>query len=229
MKNNHQLSQYMAEYIGTFFLVFFGCGSIILAQLNADYSPALVPFAFGAAVSIMIYATGHISGAHFNPAVTIAFWIIKRFSGKRVSGYILAQLCGAVTASFAHKIIWGTQHDFGVTVINTTLASGILVEFLLSFVLMFVIISVATDSRAVGELAGIAIGSTVALCAAVGGPLTSASMNPARSIGPALLSGNFQLLWLYILVPIVGAALGALTYEWIRCQKEETDDSHGCC
>ncbi|MBH46612.1 MAG: aquaporin [Halobacteriovorax sp.] len=229
MKSSHEISQYIAEFLGTFFMVFFGCGAMVLAEVDTGFASALIPFAFGASVAAMIYATGHISGAHFNPAVTLSFWVTKRLPTKRVLGYVFAQCLGALAASFAHGLIFGFDHSFGATFIHTTLVGGIIVEFLLSFVLMFVILSVATDARAVGEMAGLAIGLTVALCAAVGGPLTNASMNPARSIGPAILSSNYSNLWLYILIPIVGAVLGAKTYEWIRCQKESQDDSHGCC
>lgn len=228
MKIRHELPQYIAEFIGTFFLVFFGCGSMVLAELNPTYNGSFVPIIWGGAVSIMIYAVGHISGAHFNPAVTIAFWVVKRFPGKRVLGYILFQIAGALLASFVHYIIWGAEHQFGATGLSTGVGAGFLVEFILSFALMFVIISVATDSRAVGELAGIAIGSTVALCAFVGGPLTKASMNPARSIAPAIASGEYSILWLYIAAPILGAIVGALVYEWVRCQREN-HDGHGCC
>lgn len=230
MKDDHQISQYLAEFIGTFFLIFFGCGSMILAELNPNYQSAFIPIIWGGAVSIMIYAVGHLSGAHFNPAVTLAFWSVKRFPGKRVIGYILSQIAGAILASFVHLIIWGAEHQFGSTQISIALSGGILVELILSFVLMFVIISVATDSRAVGELAGIAIGSTVALCSFVGGPLTNASMNPARSLAPAILNGSFQNLWVYLVITVIGTILGARVYEWIRCHKESSsEDSHGCC
>lgn len=177
----------------------------------------------------MIYAVGHISGAHFNPAVTLAFWATKRFPTIRLPGYLLSQIAGATLASTVHLIIWGSNHSFGVTGISTGIGVGFLVEVILSFALMFVIMSVATDSRAVGELAGIAIGTTVALCAFVGGPLTSASMNPARSLGPAFLFGEFQSLWIYMLAPVVGTILGAKTYEWMRCYKEGVESKHGCC
>jgi len=235
MSIKHQFPQYVAEFIGTFFLVFFGCGSMVLAETLPGYNGSLVPIIWGGAVSIMIYAVGHLSGAHFNPAVTIAFWVSKRFPAKRLAGYIISQILGALAASLIHAVIWGMNHKFGGTEVSITMSGGFLVEIILSFVLMFVIISVATDSRAVGELAGIAIGTSVALCAFVGGPLTNASMNPARSIGPAILSGNYNQLWLYIIAPIVGTILGALTYEWIRCNRQESSDSnksedtYGCC
>ena len=230
MKIKHNPSQYLAEFIGTFFMVFFGCGAIILSQISSNYSSEFIPIIFGGAVSIMIYATGHISGAHFNPAVTLAFWSVGRFPFKRVPGYIIAQTLGATLASLVHKVIFQGQHDFGKTLISTTVTSGFLVEVLISFSLMFVIISVATDSRAVGELAGIAIGSTVAICAFVGGPMTGASMNPARTLGPGILAMDFSHLWLYLLAPVIGTILGAKTYEYIRCHVEESsDDGHGCC
>ena len=229
MDYKHVFPQYIAEFIGTFFLVFFGCGSMILAQVEPSYASGFVPIIWGGAVSIMIYAVGHISGAHFNPAVTIAFWRVKRFPGVRVPGYIISQVLGALMASFVHFIIWGGDHAFGATEVSFSISGGFLVETILSFALMFVIISVATDSRAVGELAGIAIGSTVALCAFVGGPLTNASMNPARSIGPAVFSGNYSILWLYIVAPIIGALMGAYAYEWVRCHKEDNANGPGCC
>lgn len=177
----------------------------------------------------MIYSVGHISGAHFNPAVTLAFWATKRFPGIRMPGYIVSQIAGAALASAVHMAIWGSRHSFGVTHLSVGSGVGFLVEIILSFALMFVVVSVATDSRAVGELAGIAIGSTVALCAFVGGPLTSASMNPARTFGPALLSGDFSSFWLYILAPILGTILGSKTYDWIRCDRPRVDSGHGCC
>jgi aquaporin NIP len=226
----HQFSQYLAEFIGTFFMVFFGCGAMILSQVNPDsISTFAIPLVFGGAVSVMIYSVGHISGAHFNPAVTLAFWVSKRFPTKRVPGYLLSQFLGAILASIVHKIIWsGLAHNFGVTNFFISWQIAFLLELIFSFSLMFVIISVATDSRAVGELAGIAIGSTVAICSFVGGPLTGASMNPARTIGPAVVSGNLSGIWPYLVAPILGAILGALTYEWIRCNKEGPKE-HGCC
>lgn len=222
------LSQYVAEAIGTFFLVFFGCGAIILSEIDPTFSPASIAIVFGAVVSIVIYAIGHISGAHINPAVTIAFWAIKKFPGQKVVGYVVAQVVGAIAASWVHCVIWGAQHSFGVTAIESGVGVGILVEVLLSFVLMFVIVSVATDARAVGELAGLAIGTTVAVCAWVGGPVTGASMNPARSLGPAVVSGSLDQLWLYVLMPVLGTVLGALIYEKIKCYSDYPEQ-HGCC
>ncbi len=229
MKIKHSPAQYLAEFIGTFFMVFFGCGSMVLATKDPNFNGAFIPLIWGGVVSVMIYAVGHISGAHFNPAVTIAFWITRKFPSMRVPGYILSQVLGSCLACVLIMIIWGPQHDFGASIMTVELGVGFLVEVVLSFALMFVIISVATDTRAVGELAGLAIGSTVALAAFVGGPLTRASMNPARSLGPSLFSGTIDQVWPYILAPILGATLGALTYEWIRCHRDEEKTDFGCC
>lgn len=222
--------QYLAELIGAFFLVFFGCGSVILSDLGGSSIGPSIPIIFGGVVSIMIYAVGHISGAHFNPAVTISFWATRKFPMQKVLGYIIFQTLGAVLASLVHLGIWGVDHSFGVTLPVIGVMTGFWVEVILSFVLMFVIMSVATDARAVGELAGIAIGSTVALCAFVGGPLTGASMNPARSFGPALVAFEFNSLLIYLVAPVVGALGGAFTYNWIRCHPSNDEEAqHGCC
>lgn len=210
------LGKYIAEFIGTFFLVFFGCGSMILAQINSDYNGAFVPIIFGGVVACMIYATGHISGAHFNPAVTLAFWSRKKIEAPLVAGYIVSQFIGASLASLMHFYIWGSNHAFGKTKLSVESSVGFSLEVIQSFVLMFVIYSVATDKRAASGFAGLAIGGTVALCSFVGGPLTNASMNPARSFGPALLSGDFTHFWLYIIAPVLGALLGAWTYHKIK-------------
>ncbi len=237
MRTPHVASLYVAEFIGTFFLVFFGCGAVALSETGVPGVAPFIPIVFGSAVAVMIYAVGHISGAHFNPAVTAAFFAMGRFPAARLPGYICAQILGALLASSMHAILWGMHHSFGVTAPATGLVASALMEFILSFALMFVIASVATDSRAVGELAGIAIGATVALCAFVGGPLTGASMNPARSLGPALIAGEFAHLWLYLTVPFLGTAAGAWVYDLIRCERPQaraeeaskSSDDSGCC
>lgn len=234
MLQKNYLSQYLAECIGTFFLVFFGTGAIILNQKGlGDVNGPTIALVFGAVVTIMIYGTGHISGAHFNPAVTIAFWFIGRFPKEKLFGQIISQFLGAILATSIHFLIWGKSvTNYGVTSFSVPLPIGMLLEFILSFVLMFIITSVATDSRAVGELAGIAIGLTVFLCAAVGGPLTGASMNPARSFSPALFCQALIHYWPYLFAPIFGAMAGAKTYELVKCfkiDKVESDETHGCC
>ena len=211
------LKQCAAECVGTFFLVFVGCGAVITVQLHPEISSMIIPIAFGGVVSVMVYAVGHISGAHFNPAVSIAFAVTRHFPLKCVSGYVTAQCLGALFASALLALFWrGQPQNLGVTTfaIPTLFAFGF--EMAISFLLMFVIISVATDTRAKGEMAGLAIGTAVGICSAFAGPITGASMNPARSLGPALVSGELHSLWLYILAPILGAALGAKTYEKIR-------------
>ena len=228
--NKKYLPLFLAEFVGTFFLVLFGCGAMILADSGITPISGLgIAVAFGGIVAVMIYSVGHISGAHFNPAVTIAFISIKRFPLNRLLGYLIAQFSGAIAASFVHSLVFsGKNHAFGATHFTMGIAGGFAVEFILTFCLMFVITAVATDSRAVGELAGLAIGTTVALCALVFGPLTNASMNPARTLGPALFEGRFDQVWVYFVAPILGAIFGALTYNWIKCQKEENTD-FGCC
>lgn len=206
----------LAEAIGTYFMVLFGCGSMVLAEIHTGYDGGFVPVIWGGVVAAMIYALGHVSGAHFNPAVTLSFWALGRFKAAKVPGYIVAQCLGAIAAAATLGAVWTADHHFGGTYNSLSPAAGFGMEFIQSFALMFVIAAVATDSRAVGEMAGFAIGLTVALCAFVGGPVTNASMNPARSLGPALLSGDTGQLWLYILAPICGAVAGALTYDWLR-------------
>jgi MIP family channel proteins len=224
-------AQYFAEFIGTFFLVFFGCGAVIAQELNPNLINGLgIPLTFGAIVSVMIYSVGHISGAHLNPAVSIAFFVIGRFPKKKLIYYILAQFAGAISASAFHRAIWGGQHQFGMTSLSGGLVSGLAMEFILSFVLMFVIISVATDDRATGQMAGLAIGLIVGLCAWIGGPISGASMNPARSLSPALFAQDLSEIIYYLLLPVLGTISGAYIYEKIRCHNQsEESDQHGCC
>jgi aquaporin NIP len=229
--NKNFIKQMIAEFIGTYFLVFFGCGAVIVMQKFTGVPPFIIPVAFGGVVSVMIYATGHISGAHFNPAVTIAFAVARHFPITKVIGYIIAQVSAAILASWSHALFFTYEgHGFGVTSFAISPGLGFGFEFLLSFILMFVIIAVATDTRAKGEMAGLAIGTTVGICAAMGGPVSGASMNPARSIGPALLATNYTDLWIYCVAPILGAACAAIIYEKIRCNDEDpASGAKGCC
>jgi MIP family channel proteins len=208
-----------AEFLGTFALVLTGTGAV---ASNAVSGGALghvgVAITFGLVIMVMIYAAGHISGAHFNPAVTVAFALARHFPAGRVLPYIVGQLSGAVLGSLAVRFLMGTAGGLGVThpASGIGIMQALVLEALLTFFLMFVITSVATDTRAVGQAAAIAIGATVGLEALFAGPLTGASMNPARSLGPALVAGDLADLWVYIMGPIVGAALGALTYQLLR-------------
>jgi MIP family channel proteins len=221
----------MAEFLGTFALVFIGCGAAMMQAMTGSLGHGGVCAAFGLVIMVMIYATGHISGAHFNPAVSVAFASIGRFKASELVPYIMAQVGGALIAA---ALLWGTLGpvgELGATVLQTTVITGILVEFILSFFLMFVITAVATDSRAEGAMAGLAIGGTVTMAALFGGPLTGASMNPARSLGPAVISGQFSDLWLYLSVPFLGAVAGAVTYRWTRACPDDPSapDGAGCC
>lgn len=201
----------VAEAIGTFTLVFAGCGAIAVGTLG----PAGVAAAFGLAIMAMIYALGHISGAHFNPAVTAAFAVGRHFPLARVLPYWLAQILGAVAGA---AILGATLGDvpLGVTHPVGSDAQALVWEVVLTFFLMLVIVAVATDTRASGQAAAIAIGGTVALGALVGGPVSGASMNPARSLGPALVSGDLSDLWIYLVAPPVGAIAAALLYGYLR-------------
>jgi len=175
-----------------------------------------VAFTFGLVIMAMIYAVGHISGAHFNGAVTFAFALSRHFPWPRAAGYWCAQLAGAIAAAALLRGSLGNIAHVGATMPSGSQAQSFLWELVLSFFLMFVIMAVATDTRAVGEAAAIAIGGTIGLDAMFGGPISGASMNPMRSAGPALVSGDLHALWLYIVAPVVGASLGALVYQLIR-------------
>ncbi|TNE91334.1 MAG: aquaporin [Deltaproteobacteria bacterium] len=205
----------VADGIGTFALVFAGCGAIVVDTQGAQLGHVGVSLVFGLVVAGMIFATGHLSGAHFNPAVTLAFAAIDRFAWRDVPAYLAAQLAGAVLACVAVQGLVGDEALLGTTVPAIPLAQALGVEFLLTFFLMFVITAVATDARAHGQLAAVAIGGTVTLGALMGGPLTGASMNPARSLAPALVSGALAGQWVYLLAPVAGAVAGALTYRWV--------------
>jgi aquaporin NIP len=205
-----------AEFVGTFALVFAGCGAIMVDSKTQALGHVGVAISFGLVIMVMIYAVGHISGAHFNPAVTLAFALSRHFPWPRLLGYWTVQLLAAVTAAAILRGSLGNIAHVGATLPSGSQSQSFLWEFVMSFFLMFVIMAVATDTRAVGEAAAIAIGATVGLDAMFGGPISGASMNPARSIGPALVSGDLYALWLYILAPITGAALGAVVYQLIR-------------
>ncbi len=213
------LPAYIAEGIGAFGLVFAGCGAIMTDALSrGQITHVGVSLVFGLIIAAMIYATGHISGAHLNPAVTLAFVLARHFPIRRLVGYWLAQLSGAVTAALCLRLLFGNVAHLGATlpVGSGGVWQAFWLETLLTFLLMFVIMAVATDTRAVGQAAALAIGATVALEALFAGPVSGASMNPARSFGPALVSGTWTALWVYLSAPFLGAALAALLYRWLR-------------
>ena len=206
----------VAELIGTFSLVFAGAGAVVVDAKTHALGHVGVAISFGLVVMVMIYAVGHISGAHFNPAVSLAFALTRHFPWTRVAAYWCAQLAGALVAAALLRGSLGNHADLGATLPAGSQGQSFLWELVLTFFLMFVIMAVATDTRAVGEAAAIAIGGTVGLDAMFGGPVSGASMNPARSIGPALVSGNLHALWLYIVAPLLGASIAGLAYQYVR-------------
>jgi MIP family channel proteins len=205
-----------AEVIGTFALVFAGAGAVIVDARTHELGHVGVAITFGLVIMAMIYAIGHISGAHFNPAVTFAFALTRHFPWPRTIAYWTAQLAGALLAAALLRGSLGSDAHTGATLPSGSQGQSFLWELVLTFLLMFVVMAVATDTRAVGEAAAIAIGGTVALDAMFGGPVSGASMNPARSLGPAVVSGDLHALWLYLTAPLAGAALGALGYQLVR-------------
>jgi MIP family channel proteins len=207
---------HLAEALGTFALVFFGCGAIAVGTQTGQLGHPAVALAFGLVIAVMIYALGHISGAHFNPAVSVGFAVGHHFPWSRVATYSVAQVAGATLGALALRVTLGADADLGVTQPSGGELQALAWEALLTFFLMLVITAVATDTRAVGEAAALAIGGTVALGALVGGPISGASMNPARSIGPALVSGELDALWVYLVSPVIGAIAAALVYRFLR-------------
>jgi MIP family channel proteins len=221
------LRSLLAETIGTFALVFAGCGAIMVNAKTGQLGHIGVAITFGLVIMAMIYAVGHISGAHFNPAVTFAFSLSRQFPWRRAGLYWIAQLAGALTAAALLRGSLGNIAHVGATLPSGSKGQSFLWEVIMTFFLMFVIMAVATDTRAVGEAAAIAIGGTVGLDAMFGGPISGASMNPARSTGPAIVSGDLHALWLYILAPIVGASLAALAYQVIREEPKQLQEPAG--
>ncbi len=208
-----------AEAIGTFALVFAGCGAIMVDAKTHALGHVGVAISFGLVIMAMIYAVGHISGAHFNPAVTLGFALARHFPWPRVAAYWAAQLAGALAAALVLRGSLGSIAHVGATQPGGSAAQAFLWEAVLTFLLMFVIMSVATDTRAVGEAAAIAIGGTVGLDAMFGGPVTGASMNPARSLGPAIAAGAYSAIWIYLLAPLLGAGLAAVAYQFLRAEE----------
>ncbi len=214
----------LAEGLAAFALVFAGCGAIIA---NAEYEGTLgtvgIALVFGLVIMAMVYAVGHLSGAHINPAVTIAFTLTRHFPAREALAYITAQCLGAILAALVLIAVWPSEPaDLGATVPSVGVGSALVYEAVLTALLMFVIMAVATDTRAVGGAAAIAIGGTIGLDALFGGPVTGASMNPARSLGPAIVSGTWNGFWVYVIGPLLGAAIGGFAYQLIRGEQPQT-------
>jgi MIP family channel proteins len=207
-----------AEAIGTFALVFAGAGAVMVDAKTGAPGPVGIAITFGLVIAAMIYAVGHISGAHFNPAVSFAFAVARHFQWRRVGAYWVAQLAGAVIAAALLRFLLGDTGNVGATVPSGSDSQSFAWEIVLTFFLMFVITAVATDTRAVGEAAALAIGATVGLDAMFGGPISGASMNPARSFGPALAAWEWSGFWVYVVGPLIGATVGALAYQFVRVE-----------
>ena len=212
----------LAELLGTFILVFAGTGAIIINDVSGGAVSHLgIAVAFGMVVMAMIYTIGEVSGAHLNPAVTFGFWAARRFPARKLFPYIISQCLGALSASAMLRLLFPQHSTLGATVPAGSIFQSFALEILLAFFLMFVIINVSVGAKEKGVIAGVAIGGMVALAALFGGPISGASMNPARSLGPAMLSGNFNALWVYLLAPFAGALLGI-----VGCRSVQEE---GCC
>lgn len=211
------MNKYIAEAIGTFALVFCGTGAIIIDGVSGGALGTVgIAITFGLIVMAMIAAVGEVSGAHFNPAVTIGFWVSKRFEGKEVLPYITAQAIGAFFASGVLRFLFPDTLTMGETLPAGPWLQTFVFEIILTFFLMFVIIHVATGSKEQGIIASIAIGAIVLLEALFAGPITGASMNPIRSIAPAIVNMNLEHLWMYIVAPILGSVLAVFSWKLIH-------------
>lgn len=211
------MQKYVAEFMGTFALVFFGTGAIIInEETGGIVSHGGVALTFGLVVMSMIYTLGSISGAHLNPAVSLAFVLARRFPFRELLPYAVSQTAGAIMASAVLRLLFGSNELLGATLPAGEVSQSFILEFVLTFFLMLVIISVAMGSKEQGMFAGLAIGSVVALEAMFAGPVCGASMNPARSFGPALISGHIEHLWLYLTAPPLGAALSVPVWKYLH-------------
>ena len=211
------IKKYLAESLGTFILVFCGTGAIIINEVSGGAVTHIgIAITFGLVVLALIYSIGDISGAHINPAVTIAFAVAKRFKWQHVIPYIVAQVIGAFVASLVLKFLFPANELLGTTLPSGSSMQSFILEVILTFILMYVILNVTSGSKEKGITAGIAIASVIALDAMFGGPISGASMNPARSLAPALLSGHLECLWIYLCAPIAGAIVAVVANILIR-------------
>jgi len=211
------LRKVVAEIIATYLLVFVTCGSAGLSASDEQKVAKLgASIAGGLIVTVMIFAVGHVSGAHMNPAVTLAFAAIRHFPWKQVPIYAAAQLTGAISAAFTLRVLLHPIKHIGTTSPAGTDLQALIMEIVVTFSMMFVTSAVATDTKAVGQLAGVAVGSAVCITSILAGPVSGGSMNPARSIGPAIASSYYKGIWVYVVGPVTGTLLGAGSYRFIR-------------
>ncbi|WP_028399679.1 MIP/aquaporin family protein [Ectobacillus panaciterrae] len=205
-----------AEFLGTYFLVFAGPGAVVIDQITQSLTHMGIALTFGLVVTALIYTFGHISGAHFNPAVTIGFFLYGDMNKRDAIAYVVVQLLGAILASMTTLLLFGNVAKLGATLPRGTERQSFGLEFILTFFLMMIILGSAVHGKAVKSFAGLAIGATVGLEAMFGGPISGASMNPARSIGPAIVSGHLEHLWIYIVATILGAIAATFVYKFMH-------------
>ena len=226
------LNRCFAEAFGTFALVFAGTGAIVVNDLSQGVITHVgIAATFGLIVSVMIYSVGDVSGAHLNPAVTFAFWVARRLPGAEVLPYVASQLAGALVASGLVRLVFGAHPTLGATLPAGGAGQSFVLEVVLTLLLMYTILGVSTGAKEKGITAALAIGATVGLAAMFGGPISGASMNPARSLAPALVAGQLQHLWVYLVAPPIGAALAVFACRLTRgsrcCTPEAPDALEG--
>ncbi|WP_436717862.1 MIP/aquaporin family protein [Roseiconus lacunae] len=220
------MKKYIAEFVGTFILIFVGTGSVIVNSVtDGDVSLVGIAMAWGLVVSAMIYAIGDLSGAHINPAVTIAFWVGKRFEGRKVVPYIVAQCAGAIAASLLLRFLYPDQESLGATLPDGTVMQSFVLEIMLTLMLMFVVLNVTVGAKEKGITAGLAIGGVISFEVLCGGPISGASMNPARSLAPALVGGQMQHLWVYLVAPVIGSVAAVPISHYLHSEREQTPES----
>lgn len=211
------LKKMFAEIIATYLLVFVTCGAAALSENDENKVAKLgASVAGGLIVTVMIYAVGHISGAHMNPAVTLAFAAFRHLPWNYVPVYVVGQLTGALGAAFTLRVLLHPIKDLGTTTPSGSDSQALIMEIVVTFSMMFIASAVSTDRTAIGDLGGIAVGSAVCITSILAGPVSGGSMNPARTIGPAIASSSYKGLWVYIVGPVTGTLLGALSYDFIR-------------
>lgn len=216
------MKKYIAEIIGTFALLFAGTGAIIVNDVSGGaISHVGIALTFGLVVMAMIYALGEVSGAHLNPAVTIGFYLARRLPLREVLPYILSQCIGGLLASVALRLLFEGHRTLGATIPAGSPAQSFVLEIIITFLLVFVILNVSTGAKEKGIMAGAAIGAMVGLAALFVGPVSGASMNPVRSLAPALVAGHTEHLWIYLLAPVIGAGLAVASCRYMQ--------KPGCC
>ncbi len=209
------MRKYIVELIGTYFLIFVGCGAMVInTEMNGIITHAGVAMSWGLIVMVLIYSLGEISGAHLNPAVTIGFWVAKRFKWKEVTPYVFSQLVGALLAAYSLKLLFPNNETLGASLPSGAWQQSFVFETILTFLLMYVILNVSSGAKEKGIMAGAAIGATVGLEAMFAGPICGASMNPARSFAPAIVSGHTEYLWVYLIATILGALLAVFVFKF---------------